>query len=143
MSVCVCVCGSARDGGLHFPEAAVSGSFGVDSEQAPLGQGTLIFMSAQGNGITLFSVSYCACVRMCVCTHGESNEETRGVGPCFELCHFVISHCVMLSVFSFRLSSCHLCFSQQFPLYLLLWFPHSNRLLPLFINTFQCSPHAG
>ena len=63
--VCVCVCECER-WGLHFPEAAVSGSVGVDSEQAPLGQGTLIFMSAQGNGITLFSVSYCACVRVCV-----------------------------------------------------------------------------
>lgn len=41
----------------------------------------------------------------------------------------------MLSVFTLHLSSCHPCFSLQFCLYLFLWFPLSNCLPSLSINS--------
>lgn len=102
-----------------------------------LGHATLIFMSAQRNGITPFLCQpLCFYVCVCVCVRAWQKQwGDKRTQPCLELCHFVISHYFMLSVCSLHLSSHYLIFSWQFSLFICFFGLLTAKLLPQSIHS--------
>ena len=137
LCLCVCVCVSvSMRGRVFFSPRQQCREVSEPTVRAlsrpPEPRNTDLYVSSEKWNHPFLCQPLCVCVCVCEWQKQWGDKRTR---PCFELCHFVISHCFMLSIYALRLSSCHLCLSLQFTLYLFLWFPLSDCLLSLSINS--------